>query len=91
MRGLGNMVSTNALIELLKAIAKTLLVGAVAWYVVMSQKDAVIGLALEPLGSGTRRTWAACSRAAFLIMVGALGAIAAARRRRTRCGITPTS
>jgi flagellar biosynthetic protein FlhB len=49
MRGLGNMVSANALVELLKAVAKTLLVGAVAWYVVMSQKDAVIGLVAEPM------------------------------------------
>jgi flagellar biosynthetic protein FlhB len=75
MNGLGNMVSTNALIELLKALAKTLLVGAVAWYVVMSQKDAVIGMALEPLGVATAHLGSMLARA-FLIMVGALGAIA---------------
>jgi flagellar biosynthetic protein FlhB len=75
MNGLGNMVSTNALIELLKALAKTLLVGAVAWYVVMSQKDAVIGMALEPLGVATAHLGSMLAKA-FLIMVGALGAIA---------------
>ncbi|MGZ3183714.1 MAG: flagellar biosynthesis protein FlhB [Telluria sp.] len=73
--GLGNLVSTNALVELLKAVAKTLLVAAVAWYVVLSQKDAVIGLALEPLGSATTHLGGLLLRA-FLIMVGALGAIA---------------
>jgi flagellar biosynthetic protein FlhB len=76
MRGLGNMVSANALIELLKAVAKTLLVGAVAWYVVMSQKDAVLGLALEPLGSGVAHLGRLLG-VAFLTMVGALGVVAA--------------
>jgi flagellar biosynthetic protein FlhB len=75
MRGLGNMVSTNALIELLKAIAKTLLVGAVAWYVVVSQKDAVIGLVAEPFGSAIPHLGGIIAKA-FLTMVGALGAIA---------------
>jgi len=75
MRGLGNMVSTNALVELLKAIAKTLLVGAVAWYVVVSQKDAVIGLVAEPFGSAVPHLGGIVARA-FLTMVGALGAIA---------------
>jgi flagellar biosynthetic protein FlhB len=75
MNGLGNMVSTNALMELLKAIAKTLLVGAVAWFVMMSQKDAVIGLAVEPLGTAAPHLGSLLARA-FLVMVGALGAIA---------------
>jgi flagellar biosynthetic protein FlhB len=75
MRGLGNMVSTNALVELLKAVAKTLLVGAVAWYVVISQKDAVIGLVAEPFGTAAPHLGSLIARA-FLTMVGALGAIA---------------
>ena len=75
MRGLGNMVSTNALVELLKAVAKTLLVGAVAWYVVISQKDAVIGLVAEPFGTAAPHLGSLVARA-FLTMVGALGAIA---------------
>jgi flagellar biosynthetic protein FlhB len=75
MRGLGNMVSTNALIELLKAVAKTLLVGAVAWFVVLSQKDAVIGLVAEPFGTAAPHLGGLIAKA-FLTMVGALGAIA---------------
>jgi len=75
MRGLGNMVSSNALVELLKAVAKTLLVGAVAWFVVMSQKDAVIGLVAEPFGTAAPHLGSLLARA-FLTMVGALGAIA---------------
>jgi flagellar biosynthetic protein FlhB len=75
MRGLGNMVSTNALVELLKAVAKTLLVGAVAWFVVVSQKDAVIGLVSEPSGSAVPHLASILAKA-FLTMVGALGAIA---------------
>jgi flagellar biosynthetic protein FlhB len=75
LRGLGNMVSTNALVELLKAVAKTLLVGAVAWFVVMSQKDAVIGLVTEPFGTAAPHLGSLLAKA-FLMMVGALGAIA---------------
>jgi flagellar biosynthetic protein FlhB len=75
MRGLGHMVSTNALVELLKAVAKTLLVGAVAWFVVLSQKDAVIGLVTEPFGTAAPHLGSLLAKA-FLTMVGALGAIA---------------
>jgi flagellar biosynthetic protein FlhB len=69
------MVSTNALVELLKAVAKTLLVGAVAWFVVMSQRDAVIGLVVEPFGTAAPHLGSLLAKA-FLTMVGALGAIA---------------
>jgi len=75
VRGIGNMVSTNALVELLKAVAKTLLVGAVAWFVVMSNKDAVIGLVTEPFGTAAPHLGSIIAKA-FLTMVGALGAIA---------------
>lgn len=75
IRGLGNMFSANALIELLKAVAKTLLVGSVAWVVVMSQKEAVLGLALEPLGAGSAHVGSLLATA-FMFIVGALGVIA---------------
>jgi flagellar biosynthetic protein FlhB len=75
MTGIGNMFSTNSLIELLKAIAKTVLVGSVAWLVVMSEKEAVIGLAVEPLGAGTGHL-ADLLAHAFLIIVGSLGVVA---------------
>jgi flagellar biosynthetic protein FlhB len=76
VRGLGNMVSVNSLVELLKAVAKTLVVGAVAWLVVMSQKDAVMGLAVESVGAGSLHAIRLLGTA-FLFIVGGLGFIAA--------------
>lgn len=73
--GIGNMISKNALVELLKAIAKTLLVGAVAWVVIMGQKDALIGLVVEPVGTAAPHLGGLLAKA-FLVMVGSLGAIA---------------
>ena len=74
--GIGNMFSTNALIELLKAIAKTLVVGAVSWVVLMSQREAVLGMTVEPLGTSIGHL-ADLMAHAFLIIVGSLGVIAA--------------
>ncbi|MFC0253162.1 flagellar biosynthesis protein FlhB [Massilia consociata] len=76
IKGIGNMFSTNSLIELLKAIAKTLVVGAVAWVVIMGQKDAMLGLAVEPLNVGSAHVGELMGKA-FLFIVGALGIIAA--------------
>jgi flagellar biosynthetic protein FlhB len=76
MKGLGNMFSTNALVELLKAVAKTLVVGTVAWLVVLSQKDAVMGLALESEGSAVAHLIDMVA-SAFLYIVGGLGIVAA--------------
>jgi len=73
--GLGNIFSANALVELLKAVAKTVLVGCVAYIVVMSEKDAVLGLAVEPLGAGTGHV-ADLIAHAFLFIVGSLGVVA---------------
>lgn len=75
INGIGNMFSKNALVELLKAIAKTLVVGAVAYVVVLSQKDALFGLALETTESGMAHlvdmlAWG------FIFIVGGLGFIA---------------
>ena len=75
INGLGRLVSLDSLIELLKAVVKALLVGAVAWYVVLSQKDAVVGLAAEPLGAATAHVGSLVARA-FLTLAGALGLIA---------------
>jgi flagellar biosynthetic protein FlhB len=49
IKGLSNMISKNALVELIKSILKTLLVGYVAWLVIMSQMDAIFALASESL------------------------------------------
>ena len=76
LSGLANMVSKNSGIELLKAIAKTILVGSVALMVISSQKNAIFGLALEPLRQGSAHLGnmlVVC----FLSIVGALVLIAA--------------
>lgn len=52
-KGLGNMVSTRSAVELGKAIAKTILVGWIAWMVMKYEIDAVLALSVEPLKSGT--------------------------------------
>ncbi len=76
VKGLSNMFSVNALVELAKAIIKTIVVGFVAWLVIKSQKDEVMALALEPLRTGIAHLidligWA------FLFIVGGLGIVAA--------------
>ncbi|HEY8606448.1 MAG TPA: flagellar biosynthesis protein FlhB [Noviherbaspirillum sp.] len=53
LSGIGNMFSTRALVELVKAIGKTLLVGAVAWVVVSSQIEPMLALSTEPLASSS--------------------------------------
>lgn len=47
IQGLTNMISSHALIELLKAIGKTLLVGTVAWFIMSSQIDDIFALLLQ--------------------------------------------
>ena len=74
--GLGNMVSKNALVELFKALGNTLVVGVVAWFVVMSEKEAVLALTVEPLLAGSVHVGHLVGTA-FLFMVGGLGLIAA--------------
>lgn len=74
--GLGNMISARAGVELLKAIVKTILVGSVAWVVIMGQKEAIFGLPLENLHAGISHVghmMAVC----FMSIVAALVAIAA--------------
>jgi flagellar biosynthetic protein FlhB len=51
--GLGNMLSVRALVELLKAVGKSILVGTVAWLVMSHQVDAMLGLTAEPLKTGS--------------------------------------
>lgn len=48
MAGLGRMVSMRALVELLKALGKAMIVAGVALLVVRNQYDAIVGLINEP-------------------------------------------
>ena len=75
IKGLGNMISMRALVELGKAIGKSALVGTVAWLVMMHQKDAVLGLAVEPLNAGSAHL-ASLLMGSFIAIVCALILIA---------------
>lgn len=76
MSGLARMVSSNSLVELGKALAKTALVGYVAWVVVRGKQDAVMALALEPLNVGSAHLGQLLLQC-FMLIVAALVAIAA--------------
>ncbi|HTD07017.1 flagellar biosynthesis protein FlhB [Undibacterium sp.] len=76
LSGLGNMISARAGVELLKAVGKAILVGAVAWMTIMGQKNAIFGLAVEPLREGPAHVGHMLG-VCFLSIVGALVLIAA--------------
>ncbi len=74
--GLSRMFSTTALMELLKAVLKSLLVGVVAWIVIRGKFETLMGLALEPLGSGSTHL-GQMLLVSFIMLVAALVLIAA--------------
>jgi len=52
INGISNMFSKNALAELIKSIAKTILVGVVAYMVVAKDIEPILSLSLMPLDDG---------------------------------------
>ena len=74
VKGLGNMVSSRALVELVKAIAKASLVGVIAWAVIAHEQDAVMSLSVESIHESTRHL-GSLMWFAFISMTGALGLI----------------
>lgn len=74
--GVGNLISSRAGIELVKAILKTILVGVIAWMVVARQKDAIFGLIYEPLNQASAHLGHMLG-VCFLAIVGGLVLIAA--------------
>ncbi|MDR1312019.1 MAG: flagellar type III secretion system protein FlhB [Burkholderiaceae bacterium] len=76
MNGLSNMVSVRALIELIKAIGKTLLVGLIAWLAMSSQLDGIMSLGAQSLETGVAHAGHIILMT-FLLTVGALVIIAA--------------
>ncbi|MAF01625.1 MULTISPECIES: flagellar biosynthesis protein FlhB [unclassified Herbaspirillum] len=74
--GFANMFSINSLVELGKAVLKTLLVGTVAWIAIRSQLDAVMGLGVESLKTAGSHA-AQLLWISFITMVSALILIAA--------------
>lgn len=75
MNGLGNMFSSNAAVELVKAIGKTILVGTVAWMTISSQFNSVLGLGMEPIHAGGAHL-GHILLVSFLFIVGGLVVIA---------------
>lgn len=71
VKGLGRMFSTQALAELIKAIAKSLLVGGVAYLVIKAKMAAIMALMTEPVHAALPHTMHLVATCCFLI-VGAL-------------------
>jgi len=76
LSGVGKMFSKNALVELGKALGKAIIVGTIAYLVIFSQLEEVIGLATEPLASGMNHL-GQMMLITFLAVVGGLVIIAA--------------
>jgi len=60
--GLGKLISMNSLVELIKSIAKTIVVGVVAYFVILGDFPALITLSILPLEVGLAQT------GSFLVM-----------------------
>ena len=75
LSGLGNMISAHAGVELLKAVGKALLVGAISWLVISHQMDAVLALSVEPFKAGAAHM-AHLLVGSFMAIVGGLVVIA---------------
>jgi flagellar biosynthetic protein FlhB len=76
MRGLSNMVSKTAAIELIKSIVKALLVGTVAYTVISRDMDPILSLSSQPIKSSISNV-GDLMLMGFLSVVGALVLIAA--------------
>lgn len=70
LRGLGRMFSTDSLVELLKAVLKTLLVGGIAFWAIRHERDAIFALASTPLEVGLSGIARLLLVATMLILMG---------------------
>jgi len=75
MRGLSNMISLRSLVELLKAIGKTILIGTVAWLFVSSEIMEMMSLSYEAVKDGIEHL-GRMTLISFLVIVSALAVIA---------------
>jgi flagellar biosynthetic protein FlhB len=75
LQGLSRIVSLQGVVEMLKAIIKTALIGGVAAWVVWSNIGAVLGLVAEPLNSGMVHL-VRLAGSSFLIMAGSMTLVA---------------
>jgi flagellar biosynthesis protein FlhB len=70
LQGITNIISTNSLVELIKSIAKTGLVGTVAYMVIAQDLEPILSLSLQPLTSGI-------SQVGHLMLTGFISIVAA--------------
>ena len=70
-KGLGRIFSMNSLVELVKAILKTVVIGSVAALVIWHNKEAVMALMTMPVHLGISRTGDFLAMS-FLLIVGAI-------------------
>lgn len=71
LRGLSQIFSMHSLIELAKAVAKTLLIGGVAAWVIWHSREGVLSLAAQSLEVGVARLGALLGWS-FLLIVGSM-------------------
>jgi len=76
MKGMARILSSHGVIEMLKAIAKTVVVGSVAAWLIRHYSGAVLSLASEPLAAGMTHLVQLLGMS-FLIMAGSIALIAA--------------
>lgn len=76
MRGLSNMLSKNAGVELIKSIVKALLVGVVAYVVISRDMEPILALSSQPIKASIANV-GSLMLMGFLSVVGALVLIAA--------------
>ncbi|WP_124951087.1 flagellar biosynthesis protein FlhB [Sulfuriferula thiophila] len=74
IKGMTNMVSSRALVELIKAVAKATLVGVIAWMVIAHEQDAVMSLSVESIHQSTAHM-SSMIWFAFISMTAGLGLI----------------
>jgi flagellar biosynthetic protein FlhB len=76
LKGLARILSWHGVVEMLKAIAKTVVVGGVASWVIWRNRGAVLSLAAEPLNSGMAHLVGLLG-SSFLIMAAGIAVVAA--------------
>lgn len=72
LSGLKRMFSTHALMELGKALAKFVLLLTIAIMVLLSERDALLSIAKEPLGSAIIHSIKVAGHAALMVSLGLL-------------------
>ena len=70
LRGITRMFSKDSLVELLKAVLKTLLVGGIAYWAIRHERDAIFALASSPLEVGLAGIARLLLVATLLILLG---------------------